>query len=141
VIKQLSVLLPNVPGIFSRLSLVLDNEGIYVKAVATASAAENSMVRLVVNDPERAAAILGTFGFNCELSPVLAAQVPIHPGGINAILKPLAEGEINIHYLYTTINRPGPETVVILGVDRIKEAAEILRQNWIRLLGDEVYSL
>ena len=52
--------------------------------------------------------------------------MPLHPGGMNAILKPLSKAEINIHYLYTTINRIGKETIVILGVDKIDSAREIL---------------
>src|SRR5665811_1538969 len=60
-----------------------------------------------------AAALLRSFNFNFEVTPVLAAKVPLHAGGINAILKPLAKAEINIHYLYTTINRIGKETIVI----------------------------
>jgi hypothetical protein len=60
---------------------------------------------------------------------------------MNAILKPLAKAEINIHYLYTTINRIGKETIVILGVDKIDSAREILRENWIHMIEDEIYSL
>jgi hypothetical protein len=60
---------------------------------------------------------------------------------MNAILKPLAKAEINIHYLYTTINRLGKETILIIGVDKLEEAKEILTQNWIRLIYDEIYSI
>jgi hypothetical protein len=140
-VKQISVLLGNVPGTLSRLTNLLDKEDITAKALLAASAAENSTVRLVVNDPERAAAILESFGFNFEVTPVLAAEVPLHSGGINAILNPLTKAEINIHYLYTTINRIGKETIVILGVDKIDEAREVLERHWIHLIGDEIYSL
>jgi hypothetical protein len=140
-VKQISVLLDNVPGTLARLTSILDKEDITAKALLAASAAENSTVRMVVSDPERAAATLESFGFNCELTPVLAAEVPLHPGGINAIMKPLSKAEINIHYLYTTINRIGKETIVILGVDKLDEAREILSQNWIHLIEDEIYSL
>jgi hypothetical protein len=140
-VKQISVLLGNVPGTLSRLTNILDKEDITAKALLAASAAENSTVRMVVNDPERAAAILESFGFNCEVTPVLAAEVPLHPGGMNAILKPLSKADINILYLYTTINRIGKETIVILGVDQIDAAREILRQNWIHLIEDEIYFL
>lgn len=58
------------------------------------------------------------------MTPVLAVEVPLHAGGMNAILKPLAKAEINIHYLYTTINRFGEETIVILGVNKIDEARD-----------------
>jgi hypothetical protein len=140
-VTQISVLLGNVPGTLSRLTNILDKEDITAKALLAASAAETSTVRLVVNDPERAAAILESFGFNCEITPVLAAEVPLHPGGMNAILNPLAKADINVLYLYTTINRIGKETIVILGVDKIEAARDVLQQNWIHLIEDEIYSL
>ncbi len=140
-VTQISVLLGNVPGTLSRLTNILDKEDITAKALLAASAAETSTVRLVVNDPERAAAILESFGFNCEITPVLAAEVPLHPGGMNAILNPLSKADINILYLYTTINRIGKETIVILGVDKIEAARDVLQQNWIHLIEDEIYSL
>jgi hypothetical protein len=140
-VKQISVILNNVPGSFAKLTHILDLEDISTKAVAAASIADDSKVRLVVNDPDRAAAVLESYKLNFEVTPVLAAEVPLHTGGINAILKPLAKAEINILYLYTTINRIGKETIVILGVDKLEEAREILTENWIHLIDDEIYSI
>jgi hypothetical protein len=134
-------MLGNVPGSFARLTHILDSEDISIKAVSAGSTAENSMVRLVVNDTDRAAALLSSFNFNVEITPVLAVEVPLHPGGMNAILKPLAKAEINIHYLYTTINRIGKETILIIGMDKLDEAKEILTQNWIHLIDDEIYTI
>ena len=138
---QISVLLGNVPGTFARLTHILDEEDIATIAVSAASIAHDSRVRLVVNDPERAAALLSSFNFNFEITPVLAAEIPLHAGGINAIFKPLAKAEINILYLYTTINRIGKETIVILGVDKLEEARQTLTENWINLIDDEIYSI
>jgi hypothetical protein len=140
-VKQISVLLGNVPGSFAKLTHILDSEDINTKAVSAASTAVDSTVRLVVNDPDRAAALLASYNFKFEVTPVLAAEVPLHTGGMNAILKPLSQAGINIHYLYTTINRIGKETIVILGVDKLDEAKEILTENWISLIDDEIYSI
>ena len=140
-VKQISVLLGNVPGSFAKLTHILDLEDISTKAVSAASTTGNSMVRLVVNDPDRAAALLSSYNFNFEITPVLAAEVPLHTGGMNAILKPLSNADINIHYLYTTINRIGKETILILGVDKLEEAREVLEQNWIHLIDGEIYSI
>jgi hypothetical protein len=140
-VKQISVILNNVPGSFATLTHILDLEDISTKAVCAASIADDSKVRLVVNDPDRAAAVLESYKLNFEVTPVLAAEVPLHAGGMNAILKPLAKADINIHYLYTTINRIGKETIVILGVDKLDEAREILLEHWIHLIDDEIYSI
>ncbi|MBN1471826.1 MAG: hypothetical protein JW925_08590 [Syntrophaceae bacterium] len=140
-VKQISVLLENIPGSLAKLAHILDLEDISTKAVCAASIADDSKVRLVVNDPERAAAILESYKLNFEITPVLAAEVPLHAGGMNAILKPLAKAGVNIHYLYTTINRIGKETIVILGIDKMEEAREILTENWIHLIDDEIYSI
>ena len=52
-VKQISVLLGNVPGSFARLTHILDLEDISTKAVSAASIEHDSRVRLVVNDPDR----------------------------------------------------------------------------------------
>jgi hypothetical protein len=49
--------------------------------------------------------------------------------------------DINIHYIYTTIERIGKETILILGVDNHEEAAEILKEHWINFVGEQIYSL
>ncbi len=140
-IKQISVQLENVPGSLARLVDILEKEDISTKAISAASTAESSMVRLVVNDPDRAEKVLQTFGLNFDVEPVLAVEVPCHPAGMNAIVKPLMAAEVNIHYIYTTIERVGKETILILGVDNHEEAAEILKENWIRFVGEQIYSL
>jgi hypothetical protein len=98
-------------------------------------------VRLIVNDPQKAATVLESFNFRFQLDPVLVVEVPCHPGGMNAIVKPLSEAEINIHYIYTTIERLGKETILVIGVDDIDMAEAILRRHWVNFVGDKVYSL
>jgi hypothetical protein len=60
---------------------------------------------------------------------------------MNAIVKPLMAADINIHYIYTTIERIGKETILILGVDNHEEAAEILKEHWINFVGEQIYNL
>jgi hypothetical protein len=140
-IKQISVQLANIPGQLAKLVDILDKEDISAKAISAASTAESSVVRLVVNDPDRAERVLETFGFTFEVQPVLAVEVPCHPAGMNAIVKPLMDAEINIHYIYTTIERVGKETILILGVDDHAQAAEILKEHWIHFVGEQIYNL
>jgi len=140
-IMQISIILDNVPGALTKLIDILDKEDIKTKAISAASTEENSTLRLVVNDPHKAVTTLRSFNFNVQVSPVIAVEVPTHPGGMNAIVKPLAEGDVNIHYIYTTIERIGRETILIIGCEPIDRAIEILKQHWINFVGDEIYSL
>jgi hypothetical protein len=140
-VMQISIQLENIPGSLTKLIDILDKEDISIKAISVASTSEHSMIRLVTNNPQRAAAIFDNFRLNYESTPVLAVEVPSHSAGLNAIIKPLSKAEINILYLYTTIDRIGKETIVILGVDKIDEATEILKQNWINFIGDRIYTL
>jgi hypothetical protein len=140
-VLQISVKLDNVPGALASLVDLLDKEDISTKAIAAASVAVDSMVRMIVNDPQKAVTILESFNFNFEVSPVLAVEVPCHPMGMNAIVKPLRDAHINIHYIYTTIERLGKETILIIGVDKVDEAGEVLKQNWINFVGDRIYDL
>jgi hypothetical protein len=140
-VLQISIQLDNVPGALTKLIDILDKEGISMKAISAASTDEVSTLRLVVNDPEKAVTVLKSFNFKYAIYPVIAVEVPCHPGGMNAVVKPLSDGNVNIHYIYTTIERLGKETILILGVDKIDEATDILKQNWINFVGDRIYTL
>jgi hypothetical protein len=139
-VLQISIQLDNVPGALTKLIDILDKEGINMKAISAASTDEVSTLRLVVNDPEKAVTVLKSFNFKYAIYPVIAV-VPCHPGGMNAVVKPLSDGNVNIHYIYTTTERLGKETILILGVDKIDEATAILKQHWINFVGDRIYTL
>jgi hypothetical protein len=140
-VLQISIQLDNVPGALTKLIDILDKEGINMKAISAASTDEVSTLRLVVNDPEKAVTVLKSFNFKYAIYPVIAVEVPCHPGGMNAVVKPLSDGNVNIHYIYTTTERLGKETILILGVDKIDEATAILKQHWINFVGDRIYTL
>jgi len=98
-------------------------------------------VRFVVDDPVKAVNILKGNGFSTKETDVLAVETPDHPGGLNAVLKPLKAANINVHYLYPHLGRVGGQAVVILGVDRLEEAQKVLQENWVKTLGKEVYTI
>ncbi len=141
VIKQLSVSLDNIPGTFSTVSEILGREGVNIRAISVADTSDISTVRFVVDDPEKAKNILIGNGYNPKETDVLAVETPDHPGGVNAVLKPLKAAGINVHYLYPHLGRINNNAIVILGVDKTEEAQKVLAQNWVRTLGQEVYNI
>jgi len=140
-IKQISVSLDNTPGMLSKVSEILGNEGVNIRAISVADTADISTVRFVVDDPTKAINILTTNGFAIKETDVLAVETPDHPGGLNAVLRPLKDASINVHYLYPYLGRASDQAIVILGVDKIEETEKVLKQNWVHMLGKEIYNL
>ena len=141
VITQISIILDNVPGALSNVSEILGREGVNIRAISVADTSDLSTVRFVVDDPVKALNILNGMGFRTKETDVLAVETPDHPGGMNAVLKPLREAGINVHYLYPHLGRVSGQAIVILGVDRTEDAQKVLEKNWVRTLGKEVYNI
>lgn len=141
-VKQISVSLSNEPGQFLTVSENLGAEGINIRAISVADTADVSTVRFVTDDPEKTVMVLKSHDYSVKETDVLAVEVPDHPGGLQAILKPLKAAGINVHYLYTFLGRsPGGQAIVIIGVDKTADAVTLLKKNWVKTFGDEVYAL
>ena len=139
-VKQISVSLENVPGKLSEVSDYLGDNGINIVALSVADTADISAVRFVANDPEKAVNVLKSHGYSVKMTEVLAVEAPNHPGGLNAVLRPLKEMKINVNYLYTCLGR-GENTVLIVGVDKMEEATQVLKKNWVHMYDQELYTI
>ena len=141
-VKQISVSLENVPGKFLDVSELLGAEGINIRAISVADTSDVSTVRFVPDDPEKTTNVLRSRGYSVKETDVIAVEVPDHPGGLQAVLKPLKGAGINVHYLYPFLGRgESGQPIVILGVDRTEEAIKVLKRNWVHTFGKEIYSL
>jgi len=139
-VKQISVSLENVPGMLSQMSDYLGENGINIIAISVADTADISAIRFVASDPEKAANVLKTHGYSIKITEVLAVEAPNHPGGLNAVLKPLKDISINVNYLYTCLGT-GEKTVLVVGVDKMEEAIQVLKKNWVHMYNEELYKL
>ena len=141
-VKQISVSLENVPGMFLRVSECLGDEGINIRGLSVADTSDTSTVRFVVDNPEKAANVLKSRNYLVKETDVIAVEVPDHPGGLQAILKPLKAANINVLYLYPYLGRgESGQPIVIIGVDNTNEAIKALQRNWVRTFGEEIYAL
>ena len=139
-VKQIDLLLKNEPGTLSAVSDLLGANGINIIAFYVATQKDEGRLYFVSNDPEKAINILKTAGYGIEVRDVIACVTPHHPGGLNAVLKPLKEANINVDNIYPCIGT-GDITVLILGVGPVKDALIVMEDNWIRVLGDELYHI
>lgn len=141
-VKQISVFLENKSGRLADVTKTLGYAGINIRALCIADTSDFGILRLIVNDPAKAAYALKQEGFTVSETDIIAVQVPDKPGGLAAILAFLKEGEINIEYMYAFVGESRGEAIVVFRVEEIEKAIEILEKNGITLLrGDEVYNI
>jgi hypothetical protein len=139
-VKQIDLFLKNEPGTLSGVSELLGANGINIIAFYVATEKNQGKLHFVANDPDKAANVLKTAGYKIKQRNVIACETPHHPGGLNAILKPLKSANINVDYIYPCLGT-GDMTVLIVGVGPVKEALGILEENWIRVLNGELYHI
>src|SRR4030042_4645357 len=92
-IKQISVVMENIPGKLSGLSECRGAEGINIRAITVADTSDLTTVRMIVDDPAKAILVLESKGYNIRQREVLAVETPDHPGGLNAWLSSLRAGQ------------------------------------------------
>lgn len=139
-VKQIDLVLKNEPGTLSVVSDLLGANRINIIAFYVATEKDVGRLHFVANDPEKAVNVLKTARYGIEVKDVIACETPHHPGGLNAVLKPLKAAGINVDYIYPCLGT-GDVTVLILGVGPIEKTLKILEENWIRILGEELYHM
>lgn len=137
--KQISIFLENKPGQLSHISDFLGKEGINIRAISVVDTSDFGVVRIVCDDTEKALLVLRSSNFTVYESDVIAVEVPDHPGGLASLLKPLSEEKINVEYLYTSLSHQGENAILLLKVNDIEKAVNILKKNWFKVIeGDSL---
>ncbi len=141
-VDQISVFLENKPGALAEVTRILGESGVNIRALSLADTKDFGILRLIVNDNEKAKEVLGRKGLTVRKTEVVAVEVPDRPGGLADILKILAEAEINVEYLYAFVQQSGENAIIIFRFDETDRAIAALSQKKVRILeGKKVYTL
>lgn len=141
-VQQISIFLENKSGRLAKVTEVLGDNGINIRALSIADTTDFGILRLIVNNPPKAYEVLKANGFTVSCTDVLAVEVTDNPGGLSSILKFLDGAGINIEYLYAFVKQTENAALIVFRVEQLDEAARMLHQKGIRVLSDqEVYEL
>ena len=135
VVKQLSVFLENRKGRLLEVTEILKNAGINIRALAMAESAEFGILRLVVNNPEKARSSLSAEGFTVAEQNVFAVEVNDEPGSFYKVVQILAGEDINIDYTYAFVG-DSSRAVLIFKVpqDSLGKAMQALDSHGVKLV-------
>ena len=131
-VKQISIFLENRPGQLHDITNILEKENVNIRAITVAETADYGIIRLIVEESERAMKILRAYDFLCRLSDVVAVAVPDKPGGLAKVLDLMLGAEINIEYMYSVFGKTAGEACMIFKVNDTQKFKEILAANGIK---------
>ena len=112
-IQQVSLFAENKPGHIAAPIRLLAQEGIDIRSLYLADTQQYGILRMIVSDWEKAAAILQSQGFTVKVTEVLAVEVADRPGGLADILEDLDGTGINIEYMYAFPNACDNRAILI----------------------------
>ena len=125
-IKQVSVMVENKAGKLAEATGFLASKDINLRALSIADTQNYGILRIIVDEPEKAAHLLLEAGYLTKITDVLSVAVPDCPGGMDEIVKKLSAGGIGIEYAYAfPALKPGT-AYMILRVDDNDKAESVL---------------
>lgn len=124
--KQLSVFLPNRPGLLARLCSILSETGVNIIAMAVHDTFDNAVVRFVVDQPTKALLLLEQEQFYVVEQEVVMVEIANQPGELTRIAQVLAEADINIAYAYCTACNAQESGGLILRTDQNERTQDLL---------------
>ena len=138
--KQLSVFVENKPGTLAEITGILGEKGIDMCALSVADTERYGILRLIVNNPQKAEDALKAAGFKVSLTDVIAIAVSHKPGGLSKALKHVAKAGIAVEYMYAFVSPKADTAYVILRVQDNQKAILALQQGGIPVVqGEEIY--
>jgi hypothetical protein len=135
--KQISVFLENKAGRLAHVTRVLGEAGINIRALSIADTSDFGILRIIVNDPEKAYRILKEADFTVSETEVIEVQVPDSPGGLATVLEQMSDADLNIEYLYAFLGTSESDALVIFKVEDIAKARQTFKEKGIRFIDEQ----
>lgn len=125
-ITQVSVFIENKPGHLQRVLKVLADEQINIISLTIAEMSDFGILRMIVNDSQKALDKLKQNHIACSSVDVLAIKIGDDPGSLYNAVDSLAKMNLNIEYMYAFSQRVNNSAVMIFRFDDIEAAKKAL---------------
>ena len=126
--KQLSVFIENRQGRLGEVLQVLKESGVNILSISLADTTEYGLLRLIVDKPQEGKEKLFDAGFSAMLTDVWVAKIPHTPGGLQSVLKKIAENEINVEYMYG-LTVAGADASIVFKTSDFEKAKAIFEKE------------
>ena len=122
--KQLSVFVQNKVGTLGELCIALAKANINIKALSIVDDLDWGIVRLIVDEPEKAKEILHKLGLMYGEGQVVTVMLENHPGALAELADKLGKKKINIEQAFVTT--AGDVSLIVLSTTDDKKASSVV---------------
>lgn len=136
-IRQISIFLENRPGQLSTICRDLADAGINIATLSLADTADFGIVRMIVDDHEKAKDVLAEKGHVVNVREVIAVCVPDRPGGMAEVMQVLDKAGVNIEYSYAFAFHKGEKAVLVFRFSDNAKAESALKAAGYTTLGED----
>ncbi|MBQ7113260.1 MAG: ACT domain-containing protein [Clostridia bacterium] len=131
-VHQISVFLENRAGQLAEITGVLAEHNIDLRAISIAETADYGVLRMIVDDAARATNILLEKEYILSMTPVVAVAVPDVPGGLAPVLATLAEGNIDIEYMYSLFTHVDGKAYMVFRIGEEEKFKSLLASHGLK---------
>ncbi|MBR7098961.1 MAG: acetolactate synthase, partial [Clostridia bacterium] len=126
IVKQVCAFIENKTGRLSEIADILASNGIDISALSLADSADYGILRMLVNDPQKAVQILKDAGVVAKITDALAVTINDAPGGFAEVVRLLSKKNFEVKYMYASVGHLHGKALMILGLDNPAEAEAII---------------
>ena len=137
---QLSILAENKPGTLARVTKILAKEKINIRSITISSHGEFGIINAIVDHPRQAQKALDREGLSVNLKDIIAVPIEDKPGAFDKLVQLLAGKNINIENSYGFVLESWKKAIIILDVQELEMAREILEKAGFEILSEEEMS-
>ncbi|MBQ8201576.1 MAG: ACT domain-containing protein [Clostridia bacterium] len=140
-VHQISVFLENRAGQLADVTKLLAANAIDLRAISIAEATDYGVLRLIVDDAEKATQILLAGGYILSKTPVTVVSVPDQTGGLAPVLSVLAEGNLDVEYMYSLFTHKDGKAYIVFRISDEAKFISLLNAHNIALADNDELGL
>ena len=139
---HLSVLLvENKPGKLEKITRVLDENKINLRAMSLASTGNFAIVKLLTDKPELAYEELKKQNFTVSKRKITVVEIPNAAGALHKIIAKLSSKNVNLEDCYGFLLGDGKTAAIVLEIENYPQTHEELKNLGLNILSeDKIYN-
>lgn len=136
-VQQLSVFVENKSGRLAEIAEAIAKAGVDIRALTIADTRDFGILRLIVDKPAQAQAVLKQAGMTVSITGVIMMGISDRPGEFAKAMRILADSHISVEYMYAFVSKDSGKASIIIRTDEVERGMEILQSNGVRILTQE----